>query len=679
MPIRFLCGKDGCGQSIQAPDAAAGKKVRCPRCGAIIAVPHHISKPGEPEMLTFDDEQPVRQAGPQGVPPTAQQTAKGAQPARPTMPPAPQPPPVPRQQAQRPGAKPPPPAAAPRVPPPVVRPQPSVKAPPVGHQPSASASSVIPPVAGLAGRNEPETVGFADEPPVQAASAAGPPTDGAGSAGGIIYCPECGRLMREDKVVCPECGWVRGAPVSAGGSPRPAAAAPPTPWHQPQPLSPVGLAAECVKAVKYGASNYTSVAVMVGYSIVLIYILQTAFFFILAILMFSAVGLMLTPVVLLFMFVLLGGYYFRFSLDCIVSSLEGTDLAPDPPALNFSSLWTTGWRAVGICLIYVLPVVTLPLLPLSLLALGYSNDNRCFSVAWAFRAAMKKPGHLAMLWLVLLLWIVIMTIGVGLVQFAVGLVLAMVKAGTGSGFVVFMVSIPGNILIAIINYVFIAVIFRCIGLLGRCCPELTDMLPEQVGAGATAGYVSAGLAASVLASVATAAILAFATGTTFWDRLSHYTASGQYSAATSDTSRMRLAGVGNLITTYSFDPAHLGQFPRNLAELENLTPDKTIFESPGMRGSKFVYIPGQFQSEKTENNILLYDPAVYYDPDRDMKVINVLLVGGDVDSIPAGELIGRLVSQKAGPASRPATEPDDEDEAGGPASMPAFEMRDSSH
>ena len=37
MPISVKCGD--CGKALKAPDALAGKKARCPDCGAVVAVP----------------------------------------------------------------------------------------------------------------------------------------------------------------------------------------------------------------------------------------------------------------------------------------------------------------------------------------------------------------------------------------------------------------------------------------------------------------------------------------------------------------------------------------------------------------------------------------------------------------------------------------------------------------
>ena len=37
MPITTTCG--GCGKAIEAPESAAGRKARCPQCGAVVVIP----------------------------------------------------------------------------------------------------------------------------------------------------------------------------------------------------------------------------------------------------------------------------------------------------------------------------------------------------------------------------------------------------------------------------------------------------------------------------------------------------------------------------------------------------------------------------------------------------------------------------------------------------------------
>ena len=40
MPITTTCG--GCGKAIEAPESAAGRKARCPQCGAVVVIPGEL-------------------------------------------------------------------------------------------------------------------------------------------------------------------------------------------------------------------------------------------------------------------------------------------------------------------------------------------------------------------------------------------------------------------------------------------------------------------------------------------------------------------------------------------------------------------------------------------------------------------------------------------------------------
>jgi hypothetical protein len=57
VPITTTC--PGCGKAIEAPESVAGRKARCPQCGAVVVIP------GEPCSMTLQGE-PVASAGPVG-------------------------------------------------------------------------------------------------------------------------------------------------------------------------------------------------------------------------------------------------------------------------------------------------------------------------------------------------------------------------------------------------------------------------------------------------------------------------------------------------------------------------------------------------------------------------------------------------------------------------------------
>ncbi|MFO1096589.1 MAG: hypothetical protein U0992_25265 [Planctomycetaceae bacterium] len=56
MPVLVKCE---CGQSLQAPDKAAGKAVRCPECGEAVKVPAHKAEPKEESEDDFSELEPA--------------------------------------------------------------------------------------------------------------------------------------------------------------------------------------------------------------------------------------------------------------------------------------------------------------------------------------------------------------------------------------------------------------------------------------------------------------------------------------------------------------------------------------------------------------------------------------------------------------------------------------------
>jgi predicted RNA-binding Zn-ribbon protein involved in translation (DUF1610 family) len=78
MPIHVTCNQ--CGHTLKAPDAAAGKKGKCPSCGAIVQIPL-APAPGEAvvEAEAIDDPGIIPMAPEPGdAPPTADGAPPGA-------------------------------------------------------------------------------------------------------------------------------------------------------------------------------------------------------------------------------------------------------------------------------------------------------------------------------------------------------------------------------------------------------------------------------------------------------------------------------------------------------------------------------------------------------------------------------------------------------------------------
>jgi hypothetical protein len=195
-------------------------------------------------------------------------------------------------------------------------------------------------------------------------------------------------------------------------------------------------------------------------------------------------------------YLIVGGFLLRFYLDVVTSSLEGVDQAPGLPTFNVRESFLAGLKGLGILAVYVFPIVTIPLLPLGLLALAYSDDDRAYNVLWATRAALKRPAQLLTLWPLVLMWTGAATLAMELYS-VLNVSVSRLAASTGvlGTLVIFL---AGGVVIATLIVMFLAVIFRCIGMLGRHNPVLTDMLPDCDSTMTTVGFVAGGV---ILSSV----------------------------------------------------------------------------------------------------------------------------------------------------------------------------------
>ncbi len=314
---------------------------------------------------------------------------------------------------------------------------------------------------------------------------------------------------------CPLCGALQIIPMVSQGDPSGAFPAAPSdpPSQAPlaptppagagqvaaQPPKPGNLAVDCFKAIAYGASNFRSIFILVLYAAGVFLVVRLLAILIGPLLIFHPIGLAILYLINMAISIIMSGLYFRFYLDAVISSLEGVDQAPDLPPFSIKDMFATGLKGLGIWLVYLFPLVTLPLLPLALLAWGYSDDNAPFDVSWALRAAAKRPGQLLILWPIMLLWIALMIVA-SVILFSLLAVITGSVAATGCfGLLMsLLIKLAGVVVISAVGVMFITVVFRCIGMLGRHNPVLTDMLPENLSPGKTAGVIIGGIIASVV-------------------------------------------------------------------------------------------------------------------------------------------------------------------------------------
>ncbi len=303
--------------------------------------------------------------------------------------------------------------------------------------------------------------------------------------------------VSEDDSIFPEVP--QGPPMDSAApsglpAPPPAFISPPP----PPPAPPAQLATDCLKAITYGASNFKSIFILVLYATALNIFLHFLLIFLWPFVLTGLIGLIILGSLGGAAGFIIWGFYFRFFLDAIISSLEGVDQAPDVPEFNLGRNFIMGVKALGVLCVYFFPIVTIPLLPLALLATGYSEDMRAFDVGWALRAAQKRSAQLLILWPILLLWFAAMIVADVILNTLLRQVFALVPGGCIGLLIGLIVFLVGAAVITAVSVMFITVLFRCVGMLGRHNPVLTDMLPESVSPARIAGFIVAGVAASVL-------------------------------------------------------------------------------------------------------------------------------------------------------------------------------------
>jgi hypothetical protein len=196
------------------------------------------------------------------------------------------------------------------------------------------------------------------------------------------------------------------------------------------------------------------------------------------------------------------GFALRYFLDVSAGALDRVKKTPAVPSLSPGQLFEYGVIGLGMLVLYALPLITLPLLPLGLLALTCSEDTRPFDIRWAFRAARLFPRQLATLWALLVLWCGLLGAAAWGVHRGSESLMRHVAAHSGGSLTVEIlaaaVGVLGALAAALVGCVFLCVLFRCVGLLGRYYPEILESLPEKPPPTvALACFIAAGVAASL--------------------------------------------------------------------------------------------------------------------------------------------------------------------------------------
>lgn len=236
-----------------------------------------------------------------------------------------------------------------------------------------------------------------------------------------FQCPACGvEVPPEANLTCPACGIAICRPVSFVAMdepypvPPPLLVAPPLPpWVQTR-RPPGSLLGDCLLAPIHALTRQQSLLLLLRPFLLapLIFLGMSVLLSLLAGLAGGRLDLKPLPrameplVYMVGILILLeaGGYAVRCLADIACWTAEGYLHPPPLPAFHWKQNPLFFFRMLGVALVYVLPLVTLPLLPLGLLGLSKTADARCMRLGWALRAGRSRPGPCLLAGLFCALW-----------------------------------------------------------------------------------------------------------------------------------------------------------------------------------------------------------------------------------------------------------------------------------
>lgn len=312
-------------------------------------------------------------------------------------------------------------------------------------------------------------------------------------------CRRCGRLMSVEATECPFCGAGAAHPTEAA---QPGAAATSSRTTAVSPVTGSYLRS-CIGAARYVLKTAPAGLVLVAGAGLLHGLVMTA-----AVLCAGEGGgrCYLSAGLAGIAVLAAAGYFGRFCVGVIEGTLRGREAAKLPSANPISTLLSAA-KLIQLAAVYVVPLVTLPLLPVGLLALACTGDRRAWDVPRTARSAGRCAEDLALLWLMILPAAGLAAIAGVVLMRLVGSLAAAVSARMPAGWsepVRISVLSAGAMIPAAVVVVLSVALCRCVGMLGRHNAELVR-LPrglKRSAAGAVcllAGLVvSAALAAAIV-------------------------------------------------------------------------------------------------------------------------------------------------------------------------------------
>lgn len=161
-----------------------------------------------------------------------------------------------------------------------------------------------------------------------------------------------------------------------------------------------------------------------------------------------------------------GSYWAAALLDVAAHAVLGGQAPPRLPPLS-PGILAAGIKMIVIVALYVLPIVTLPLLPVGLLWMT-GKSWRGANLKAAAGMAWRQPKDFAITWLMTLLWSAggVLAMSVLMVVFRVAELLPAAPGGGGVAMRI-VLGVMGTVMVGAVVGMFAHAIFRCIGLYGR--------------------------------------------------------------------------------------------------------------------------------------------------------------------------------------------------------------------
>lgn len=296
----------------------------------------------------------------------------------------------------------------------------------------------------------------------------------------VKCCPACQRRFSALRKDCPFCGW-----EDLGDLPEDTEAAPGAPAPGPE-LPPEPAPAAVMGSFPWSAIRVRRPGLGAGHGL-LLFVLLVGFWA--GVRFLAAFGELSERPGSVQMLVLAGGglvallilgYLVEVYLRIICGAYLGQATASRPREGRSMSSLRTACQLPGLVLVYAVPIVTLPLLPVALLVMSRSRTARALNLPSHLRTIVKHPEHFAMLWLFLATWAILTVVAGHFVAEGLDLIAGKLPAGTSAEKVQQALAlIAAAVLAAAVGLPLGALPSRWIGLYGRYNVDAFDELPSR--------------------------------------------------------------------------------------------------------------------------------------------------------------------------------------------------------